>query len=422
MFTPGQSARQELDGGLVLRALETDRDVEKLADFNGQVHDPPEVTLTRRLVRDHPHTSAEHWLIVEDPATSRIVSTLCLIPWRLRLGPVEFSSGEMGIVGTHTDYRRRGLIRALATRFDDLLARGGFLMSHIQGIPGFYGHFGYTYAVPLIPDLRVTLETAAAAAKGAEPLEFRVAEPGDIPLLETMHARMTDPLSLTSLRGPDVWRYLLEGPTVDEGETWLFWRKGHGEPQGYFRVHKTGFGDGVNMSEAALPGAWAAGSLLGRLAEIASRWKRPYVKLEMDPECDLAVLARDLGGQQVGHYAWQVRLPDPGAFLQKVAPVLSARLAGTMFSDLTERVPLTDYRSEWTLVFEGGKMVGVDKRKPRDEKPVRIPPPALVPLLLGYRSMDELAATHHDFGVPATRKTLIRLLFPRSRSHLYTIY
>lgn len=421
MLTTTEPRRTDIGDGLILRCVETAEDVERLALFNGKIHSPEETAMTRRLILDHPTTRPEHWLFVEDIAAKRIVSTLCLIPWRFQCGSVELTSGEMGFVGTDPQYRRRGLVRRLADRHADLLREGDFDLTHIQGIGGFYDRFGYAYSVPLIPDLRVSLAIATAAAKDARPLVFRRAQVDDAAILTAMYREAVAPVALRSCRSEQEWCYLLDGPAIGEAETWLFEDEASA-PVGYFRIHKTGFGDGLIVSEVALPGAWCAGSVLGRLAEIAAAWERPYIKLEIDPACDLAVLAGDLGGHAVSSYAWQMKLVNPVSFLQKLGPVFEQRLATSMFAGLTDHVVISTYRDEMRLVFEAGKLVAVDDPDAEEGRAVSIPPSTLSPLVLGHRSIDELSDTHHDAGAPGSSRTLVRTLFPKMRAYFHTIY
>ena len=49
--------------------------------------------------------------MVEDTRTGSIVSSTCLIGQRFSYEGVEFDAGLPELVGTHPDYRRRGLVR-----------------------------------------------------------------------------------------------------------------------------------------------------------------------------------------------------------------------------------------------------------------------------------------------------------------------
>ena len=150
LFTPTTPFVQPLGDGLVLKTIGNAADIERLAAFNSAIRAgwvAPVAPLTRNLIWQHPYTRPEHWPFIEDEATGKIVSALCLIPWKWHYDGVELLAGEMNIVGTLPEYRQRGLIRALDRYFKSLLVSGEYDLSHLQGIPYFYRQFGYEYAI-----------------------------------------------------------------------------------------------------------------------------------------------------------------------------------------------------------------------------------------------------------------------------------
>jgi len=57
--------------------------------------------------------------------------------------------GRPELVGTHPDYRRRGLIRAQFKIIHQWSAARGHAMQAITGIPWYYRQFGYEMALEL---------------------------------------------------------------------------------------------------------------------------------------------------------------------------------------------------------------------------------------------------------------------------------
>ncbi len=111
---------KNLGEGLVLRQA-TRADADKLVAFNVDVFGEAEGKETGRKVGvwthdlmsgSHPTTCASDFTIVEDTATGKIVSSLCQISQTWSYGGIEFGVGRTEIVGTHPEYRRRGLVRA----------------------------------------------------------------------------------------------------------------------------------------------------------------------------------------------------------------------------------------------------------------------------------------------------------------------
>ena len=79
------------------------------------------------LTRPHPTTGPGDFTLVEDTTSGVIVSTLCTISQTWSYDGVPFGVGRPELVGTHPDYRRRGLIRAQM----DLVHRWSVEMGHL---------------------------------------------------------------------------------------------------------------------------------------------------------------------------------------------------------------------------------------------------------------------------------------------------
>lgn len=424
MFLLTRPYRKELGNGLILKSVADERDAERLAVFNGVIHGEGVAAMTRALIFYHPNTRPERWLFVEDDAAARVVSSLCLIPWTWRYEDVELKAGEMGIVGTLEAYRHRGLIRTLVARFDELLREGGYDLSHIQGIPYFYRQFGYEYAIPLEAGLRVELHLIPDAPPDEPPrYTFRQATLDDLPALMRLYDEAAGDLSISAVRGEAVWRYLL-GPsrqTETAAETWLILDEA-GQPAGYFRVPRHGFGEGLIINEVSRLSSDAALAVLRQLKALAAERDKPYIRLNVPADSVLAQVARYRGAHDGGNYAWQIRLPDVGSLLVKLAPVLERRIAASALVGLRQKVCLNLYREAFELRFKGGKLIAVESLGFSDRGGIRIPPPLAAPLLLGYRSREELAQAHHDVSVWGEWRHLVDVLFPKVASFIYTIY
>jgi hypothetical protein len=61
-------------------------------------------------------------------------------------------------------------------------------------------------------------------------------------------------------------------------------------------------------------------------------------------------------------------------------------------------------------------------RRAESDVILRCPPLQFIPILLGYRTWEELRSTYPDVSVPPTWRLLIDTLFPRMNAFLYTIY
>src|SRR3990172_4657427 len=108
---------KDLGGGLIFRRGAS-TDAQALTEFNGHMHGDetwgdPNLRIagwTRDLLtRPHPTLGPDDFTIVEQLATGRIVSSLCLIPQTWTYEGIEFDVGRPELVSTLPEFRQRGL-------------------------------------------------------------------------------------------------------------------------------------------------------------------------------------------------------------------------------------------------------------------------------------------------------------------------
>jgi hypothetical protein len=404
----------------------TPEDVERLAAFNALIHGEPAVAdMTRGLIQRHPNTRPEEWPFIEDESTGQIVSSLCLIPWTWHYEEVTLKAGEMGIVGTLEPYRRRGLIRALDGYFKTLLRDGEYHLSHIQGIPYYYRQFGYEYALPLEGGWQIRGDQMPDdLPTEAQGYHFRAATVDDIPVLMPLYERAADKLDISAARSVEEWRYLLERPSqtgfncemvlvLDASDVAV----------GYVRIDRLGFGKGLIVGETSHLPHPAALAALHYLRSAMLERDKPYIKLLASDISPLVKAARAWGAHSEGRYAWQIHLPDVARLLRQIAPVLERRIAASPFAGLTETVTINLYHEAVELRFVQGKIISVANVGFRqwEENPINIPPLLFAPLVLGYRSREELRQCYPDVGIWGQSQYLVDVLFPKMEAYIYTI-
>jgi hypothetical protein len=124
----------------------------------------------------------------------------------------------------------------------------------------------------------------------------------------------------------------------------------------------------------------------------------------------------------MGTYAGQIHGPDFGALLRALGPVLGRRLADSPFAGLSREVRVGLYRRTLALRFDSGRLTAVTDVGFTEGETVRFPPLQFIPLVLGYRSWEELAAVYPDVSIAPTARLLIETLFPRMTAFFYTVY
>ena len=193
-------------------------DTEALADFTA-MHVGPEAPdegirhWTRDLMKgDLPGFGPQDFTIVEDSRTGAIVATMNLISQTWSYEGVEFPVGRIELVGTHTDYRLRGLMRAQLDTVHQWSAERGDLVQGITGIPWFYRRFGYEMTMEHMGGRIVAVEDVPGLQPGeVEPYTLRNATDDDIPFLAETYRRSTERLVVSCVRDEEMWRYELVG-------------------------------------------------------------------------------------------------------------------------------------------------------------------------------------------------------------------
>jgi predicted N-acetyltransferase YhbS len=412
-----------LENGLILRTARDERDVERVAAFNGQIHGKLVETMTRQLFLHHPHTSLDDLIFVEDEQSGEVVSSLCLIPWTWRYEDVEIPAGEMGIVGTREDYRGRGLIRRQVEVFKQRLRECGCLLSQIQGIPYYYRQFGYEYALPLEPWL--TLQARQIPDQPEPAFTFRQATLDDIPTLMRLNDEAAADLAIHTVRDEAIWRYLLTNVKGTEMEREIFLiQDASGQTAGYACIPLHHFGEELNVNEVSRLSYDAALATLQHAKQLSVEREKPGIRLNLPAGCTLAQVALSLGGHNDGAYAWQIHVPDVAALLRALAPMLERRIAASSLAGLTQDVCISLYRETIRLRFAAGKVTEVANEgfTTWHEEPIRLPPLQVIPLALGYRTWQELKAAFPDVDVAPKSRLLVDVLFPKTESFIYTVY
>ena len=441
-----QTIIRDLGDGLVLRRSSA-ADAHKLVDFNGNLHREPGAEGPEEHVAawvgelmsgDHPTFDVGDFTIVEDTGTGAIVSCLCLISQTWSYGGIRFGMGRPELVGTHSDYRNRGLIRAQFDVIHGWSAERGEMVQAITGIPWFYRQFGYEMAITL-GGRRMGYRRQVPKLKdgAAEPYRIRPAIEGDLPFIAQLYEQGTSRYPVACVWDESLWRYELAGRSEKsyDRRALAVIETPQCEPVG-FLAHAPRLRDG-HVSAAAYeikPGvSWLAvtPSVVRYLWALGEEWAAQDPKQEM--ECFAFWLGTEHPVYQVfdkrlphtvGPYAWYVRVPDLPGFVQHVAPVLEQRLESSSMVGHSGELKISFYRSGLRLAFEGGRLVDVEPWQPTPEKEgdAGFADLTFLQLLFGYRSVEELDYAFADcWASGAKGRPLLEALFPRRQSNIWPV-
>jgi GNAT superfamily N-acetyltransferase/N-acetylglutamate synthase-like GNAT family acetyltransferase len=415
-----------VDENLVLRAARDDADVEKVIAINAEVHGPNEGHMLRHwLYAGHPRIRRADWLFVEDVRTGQAVATLSVMPVTWRYGSVTLPVAEMGFVATRPDYRGRGLQRWLSKQFDQIAMERGNTLAAIEGIAGFYGQFGYEYAVPLIGGFDLEYDQVPETRAGGR-FTTRRASAADVPQLERLYALSVAALDVTALRSAQLWEHQVSVPADISfyGVTTVLERDG--QVVGYMRWVDDDWMNRWRIVELGVdPGAGERERILALLRFARDRAQQgswPALRLQLPESHPAVTVARYLGARSVGYYGWQMKVLDPAAFMRAIAPALETRLAASVLAGYDGWLVFNLFRSRLALQFGDGELVYSGPAEEGAPTDVQASSKQATQLWLGWRGRPALEDWYPDFSVRESARLLVDVLFPRAAGYIYVPY
>ncbi|MBN1814052.1 MAG: GNAT family N-acetyltransferase [Anaerolineae bacterium] len=436
---------QDLGDGLILRRA-TEGDIEALVAFNKGVHQSPdEPGLPERVAvwtcdlmsHEHPTFDVGDFTVVEDTNTGAIVSSLCLISQRWSYDGIEFGVGRVELVGTHPNYRNRGLIRAQFEVLHRWSAERGEKMQAITGIPYFYRQFGYEMGLALGGGrLGYAPNVPKLEDEDGEPYRVRQAEEADLAFIGQMCEQAAKRYLLTCVRDKALLRYELSGRSEKNlnRHCLCIVEAAEGEPVG-FLTHSAGL-----WHQAAACFFYELKPGISWLAVTPSvvryLWATGEGYAEREGK-DLGAFAFWLGTEHPVYrvmddqlprtrkpYAWYVRVPNLIDFLQHLTPVLERRLADSVLVGHTGELKVSFYRDGLRLEFEEGRLKTIESWQPTPGAggTAAFPNLTFLQLLLGHRTCEELHYAFPDcWTANDEARTLLEVLFPKRSSLVWGV-
>ena len=434
---------RDLGEGLIIRRS-TAEDAIPLAKFNKEIHSEDEwdekglVDWTLDLISgESPTFNTDDFTIVEDTRTEQIVSTACLISQTWSYDGLPFKVGRPELIGTHQDYRRRGLVRAQMEILHEWSAARGELVQAITGIPYYYRQFGYEMTLNLgggrsgyqnhVPKQQDDEE---------EPFTFRKAEKADIPFLIATYNRGCTRSMISAVWSRDLWLYELTKKSKHNlNRRKIFIIEGQdGVPAGFIAVPAIKWREKsvVTVYELAPGVSWSAvtPSVIRFLwktgANFAKQHDQPQETFDFwlgDSHPAYDVVASRLP-KTSKPYAYFLRVPNLLDFIHEITPALETRLLESPFAFYNGEVKLNFYRSGLNLVIKNGLIEDILTLNPSqlDNATAAFPGLTFLQLLFGYRDMDELDHAFADcFPRDKESKLLLNSLFPKQPSDVWEI-
>lgn len=387
----------------------TEADVGGIVRLQMDRNGPETEAMIHALLAHPAHGPACFTVAVHD---GQVVSSLCLMAGSFRLEDVTIPVGQPEFVATTPGFEHRGLVREQMGLVHRCSRERGDLTQIIAGIPYFYRRFGYEYALPFP---RIRLVNPGVALPMPAGWAVRRAEDRDIDAVVELERRVQHPAALKASRDDGWWRWWLQ--VEKPSAMYVAERDGAVEGSASLGGGGPAIGDSVTLvSHVALA---EAGALWALLSEAANQGK----PVAIEERRGLASLADGVSHRHPRRYSLYVRVPDPVALLDRIRPVLSARLARSALAGSAGRLLLSLYASSINLVYEDGDVVGVEAGPP-EQDPVGkggagVPPDLVATLIYGRYGAQALAERHDDVRLGPVAD-IMETLFPRIDADIVT--
>jgi len=412
----------QIEDDLVLRAATLD-DAENVIELNRLVHGNPEknepgdevAIWTADLFAGYNDAiGPSDFTLVEDTSTKKIVSSICLMSQVWNIGGIDTSMDMPEIVGTHPDYRRRGLVRRQFDLMHGWSVDRRQLFTTIMGIPNYYRQFGYEYAIDAYGGSITTpdLLKQVSLGKGEQlPFTARDAERSDAQFISDTYRNIRKRGFVTVNRSTRIVEKELFGRSAGSAMNW----RGRileqaGIPVGFFAF---GFTPGnkrlqVDLFEIDSSVNWldASKSMLIDLQGLAKRFKPEgaeqceSIEFGLGRNHPLYRMYESPLGAPKRNYAWYVRVPDIAKLISHLSPLFEERLSHSEMAEWTGDVKISFYRGGVQMSFDGGKLKAVSPTGliERRDASARYPDLTFLKVLFGQYSFTQLRDIHPDYG------------------------
>jgi len=336
------------------------------------------------------------------------ISRLWIADRQMRIGSSVVKLGGIAGVGTHSQYRKRGLASQVLTASIALMQREGYDASFLYGIPDFYHKFDFATCMP-----QHHLELDTRMAERAEKrLKMRAARQGDYKTIARLYNRDNARRTASCLRDKH-WNGFPMGSNFDVPCATRVVLDTHDRVVGY--VVYDDVEDRCRAAEVGGQGSDVAHTLLNDIACRAVKLRREKISLSLAPDHAFALFCRDYGCRTNAIYERVAgpmgRLISLRPFVDKMRPELSERWGA---NDRTQTLDIRTDIGHFALSWKGSALCVKDAAT---RGAVRLGQTALMQLFLGYKTPSNLQA-NGELKASARQLALMEQLFPLQQAHM----
>jgi hypothetical protein len=424
---------QKINDNPVMKIVNSEQEMEKVAEMNRIVHDDEFIYETlMSIYNESPKKDSFYFIYIEDTNINKVVSSICLVKKTWIFDGIPVNIAEMEFVGTLEEYRGKKLIGIQNDFYNRLMQEMGLVLSYIEGIPNYYRRFGYEYCLPLLGGC--LLDTGSIGNMIYDKL---IDKNRDIIIKEYESHFANDVKSLYHKANKHLNIYTQPNPSIIDYHIKSYDKNIFGNKAyvlieneqiiGYFRIDYEKplyrYDQYPNVFEAYTPDFQSSMEVLNFIKSKLLGKKSDKLTIDISTKSPLYETAMILGANDINPYGYQVLIPDLSQFLYSIRPVLEKRLVESIFYNLSIDIYISVYRKDWKITFENGKLSNIIKTKNIDENAIlRMKEQMLPNLLLGDKTICEIRTLYPDTHVSDSIKPIINILFPKKESRINQLY
>ena len=395
-------------------------DYQKVREFNQLVHQEDDPALLDRVVFGNPFNRPEDFYMLEDG--EQILAFGGLLPRHHRLGTETVPVGEIGVIGTHPEYRRQGLGRQLMAHLLKTARERGYALCFLYGIRDYYQRFGFAYAVPHHAYDYLQIDKGLLQRWQCHHQVESFSE-ADLPGMAELYAENCQHIPCSQVRSQDYWQHKTSTTNVGPHQWYVF--RQERQLRGYLWVTEDASAGRVLIREAAVADDAAVESIGAYLyAKIAlvEQAQRVSARVPLGhPFGDYLFRhgARAACYNQIfpGTWAGMYRIVDLTVVCEALRGSFQERISRSRFWRLSQTYKLQTELGSVVLHLDDGKVqILVDKLS---DQTLPVAADILTQMVTGYQ--DALYHQQRLQHLSPDQMELLQVLFPLGNPYIWDL-
>ncbi len=402
-------------------SLAEDNRYDELKALNVLIHEDDVGMWDRIFLRNPASNNPEfHYYMTSD---GKIIAGTSLIRHKLRWYGSTIDAGEIGLVGTLEEHRKKGYSRDLMNQCLDIMRSEGIPFSFLWGIPNFYEQFHYHYAYPNHFTAYINFPKSCSE-KWEKDDELHPAGKDDHAAIQELYNAYNRAVTGSHVRTTEIWEWyfhLTSGKVRSNPAAKSGWWILDGTDSGYAFVTESGEGKPSIVRELAATSEVSLKNIvLGIFDEFPNAESLDFYHHPEMPAgrwlYNLGARVRSSENIWKGSWAGMVRINDPARLLRLMVPCLNDRLNESKFHAWSGEFSFSSDVGGAVINIKDGQ-VGIHNLdgSPRYKIPARV----LTPIMTGYQGFDRFRNDLTD--LPGEILEIMSVLFPRNIAYMHDL-